>query len=104
MFDEETNDCLQNNNSISSILKSKDWINDGLIGTPSHAFCRIMDKSSVEMYFNDFSVTRQNDFSKFDNHCRLERISPSLTVKKLKPEFAPLSLKSEVSHFSVWVL
>ena len=96
---------LQNNDCICSILKSKDVIYDGLISTQTHALYKShLPVYSVEMYFNVLSELRHNNFSKFDNHCRFEMISLSLTVRKLKSDLALLSLKSEVSHFSVCVL
>ena len=68
---------LKNNNCVYSILRSKDWLNDGLVATPTHVLCKNhVQVSSVEMYFQNKGTMI---FSKFDNHCSLERISTSLT-------------------------
>ena len=40
----------------------------------------------------------------FCNSYNLERMSPSLIVRKPKPYFVSLNFKSDISHFSVWVL
>ena len=69
--------------AFKTILKSKDWINDGLVATPTCALCMShLQVTSIEIYFNDFdfSVWRHHEF---DNHCRLERISPSLSLQIL---------------------
>ena len=55
-LDKKTNDCLQNNDCICSILKSKDWINDGLVATPTYVLSKSHGQVSlVEIYFIDFS-------------------------------------------------
>ena len=62
-FNEKTNDCLQNNACLCSILKSKDWINDGIVACLwfLHNTCvRVAIKPSLfnqwSIAFNDFSI------------------------------------------------
>ena len=56
----------------------------------------LLKVAPVNVYFNDLS-------EQIDNHS-LEIMSSTLTVRKLKIEFALLSLKFAISHFSVSVL
>ena len=38
---------LKNNNCVYSILRSKDWLNDGLVATPTHVLCTVWLKSQT---------------------------------------------------------
>ena len=60
-------------------------------------FNHLLQNGSFDLFFQCISKI-------FCNNYNWERMSPSLIVRKPKPNFASLNLKSAISHFSVWVL